>query len=243
MIEKYDLTVSEINKTVTVTIFYKKVKNVTLKVLRTLEVILSVPSKISEKWVKDFLESKKNWIDKQLIKYKKTNGYNNISTIRNGSSTQFQGKDMRIIKTQDICNKVGIDEKNIYLFLKNAEDDEKLRNLFNKWWRQEAIRIYNEEMNLLYEAIFKKHNIEKPIISVRKMKTLWGSCMKSKNKITLNEYLLKADIRCVQYVILHELTHLLYQYHNKDFYNFLTIYMPDWKERKRKLDKEVVQGL
>ena len=75
------------------------------------------------------------------------------------------------------------------------------------------------------------------------MKTQWGSCTKSKNKITLNEYLLKANNRCIRYVILHELTHLLYQYHNEDFYNFLTIQMPDWKKRKSELDNDVVQWL
>ena len=75
------------------------------------------------------------------------------------------------------------------------------------------------------------------------MKTQWGSCIQSKNRITLNEYLLKANKRCIQYVILHELTHLIYPYHNKDFYNFLTIQMPDWKQRKHELDNDVVQWL
>ena len=55
--------------------------------------------------------------------------------------------------------------------------------------------------------------------------------------------MLKADLRCIQYVILHELTHLIYPYHNTDFYDFLTIQMPDWRERKKQLDLEVVQGL
>ena len=59
----------------------------------------------------------------------------------------------------------------------------------------------------------------------------------------VNEFLVKANIRCIQYVILHELTHLLYPNHSKDFYDFLTIQMPDWQERKKELDKEVVQGL
>ena len=66
---------------------------------------------------------------------------------------------------------------------------------------------------------------------------------KEENKITLNEYLLKANIRCIQYVILHELTHLLYPNHSSDFYNFLTIHMPDWKDRKKQLDTEIVQSL
>jgi len=98
-------------------------------------------------------------------------------------------------------------------------------------------------MEKLYQKIFKKHGLNQPNILVRKMKTLWGSCTPTKDKITLNEYLLKADIRCIQYVILHELTHLIYPNHSKEFYDFLTIHMPDWKERKKQLDNEVVQGL
>jgi predicted metal-dependent hydrolase len=69
-----------------------------------------------------------------------------------------------------------------------------------------------------------------------------GKLYKAKGKIALNEYLLKADIRCIQYVILHELTHLIYPYHNSEFYNFLTIHMPDWKERKKQLDKMLFKG-
>ncbi|MEW6173072.1 MAG: M48 family metallopeptidase [Bacillota bacterium] len=47
----------------------------------------------------------------------------------------------------------------------------------------------------------------------------------------------------MDYVVLHELTHFLYPKHNKDFYEFLTVHMPDWKERKRILDYEIVKGL
>ena len=75
------------------------------------------------------------------------------------------------------------------------------------------------------------------------MKTMWGNCNTAKSLITLNEYLYKANMLCIQYVILHEMTHLLYPKHNDGFYNFLTIHMPDWKERKKMLDFEVVQGL
>ena len=61
--------------------------------------------------------------------------------------------------------------------------------------------------------IFARHGVNKPQIAIRKMKTLWGSCSKHLNKITFNEYLLKADIRCIEYVVFHELTHLIYNAH------------------------------
>jgi len=75
------------------------------------------------------------------------------------------------------------------------------------------------------------------------MKTMWGNCNPIKSLITFNEYLYKANLLGIQYVIMHEMTHLLYPKHNQNFYNFLTVQMPNWKERKKILDIEVVQGI
>ena len=75
------------------------------------------------------------------------------------------------------------------------------------------------------------------------MRTLWGSSSPHNGTITLNLYLLKAKKPCIEYVILHELLHFLFPHHSRQFYDFLTLYMPDWKNRKKYLDTEVVQGL
>lgn len=232
-----------INGTIRIKIFRKKIKNVHLKVFRSLEVSLSVPEQVSDEWINSFLLSRKEWINNQLTKYKKTSGYNNLIEIRNGSSTQLLGKDMRIYKEASLKNRICIDEKKIYLYLMDVTNDELAQKEFSKWWRQTAKKVYQNEIDYFYENVIRKYEITKPMLKIRKMKTLWGSCTPSKNKITLNEYLLKANIRCIQYVVLHELTHLLYPNHSSDFYDFLTIHMPDWSERKKQLDTEVVQGL
>ena len=238
-----ELDLGPINGSVKVQILRKKIKNVHLKVFRSLEVVLSVPELVPDEWIVSFLSARKKWIDDQITKYKKSSGYNNLLDIRNGSSTQFLGKDMRIYKEASLTNHVEIDEKKVNLFLTDITDEDLVQRVFNKWWRQSAATIYSQEVDRFYEKVFRKYNIDKPAIAIKKMKTLWGSCTPEKNKITLNEYLLKANIRCIQYVVLHELTHLLYPNHSSDFYAFLTIHMPDWNERKKQLDTEVVQGL
>lgn len=237
------LDLGAINGQVSVQIIRKKIKNVHLKVFRSLEVVLSVPSTVPNDWIDSFLKNHVGWIDNQITKYKKSSGYNNLSSIRSGSSTQLLGKDVRIYKEASLTDRVELDEKKICIFLKDASDEERSQKLFDQWWRNTASEIFQSETEQLYQKIFKKYGLNQPKILVRKMKTLWGSCTPSKDKITLNEYLLKADIRCIQYVILHELTHLLYPNHSNEFYDFLTIHMPDWKERKKQLDNEVVQGL
>ena len=237
------LDLGAINGQVSVQIIRKKIKNVHLKVFRSLEIVLSVPMAVPSDWIDSFLENHVEWIDDQITKYKKASGYNNLSNIRSGSSTQLLGKDVRIYKEASLENRIELDEKKVCIFLKEISDEDLAQRLFDEWWRNKAIEIFQFEMEKLYQKIFKKYGLDQPHILVRKMKTLWGSCTPNKNKITLNEYLIKADIRCIQYVILHELAHLLYHNHSKGFYDFLTIHMPDWKERKKQLDNEVVQGL
>lgn len=232
-----------INGSVTVSVIRKNIKNVHLKVFRDFSVVISVPNQVPDEWINDFLQSRAKWIDTQITKYRKSSGYNNLLSVNSGTSIQILGKDMRIYKIPSLDNSVDIDEKKVNLFLKQPNDDKKTQQIFNKWWRCTAMRIFESEMNAMYDKVFRKYDVIRPNIVIRKMKTLWGSCSPSRSKITLNEYLLKADIRCIQYVILHELTHLLYPNHNKDFYDFLTIQMPDWKERKKQLDQEVVQWL
>lgn len=241
--EKYLLELTSPFNEIAVDISRKKIKNVHLKVYRDYKVALSAPMQITDCWIADFLESKKDWIEKQLRKYQQSSGYNNLVGIKSGTSTQLLGKDCRILKKESAGDYVVEDGKNIVLYLKDIDDQERHQRLLERWWRAKAYEVYSNEMDIAYNKIFRKYQVEKPRLYIKKMKTLWGSCTPSKNKITLNEYLLKADLRCIQYVVLHELTHLLYPYHNKDFYDFLTIQMPDWKNIKKQLDEEVVQGL
>ena len=241
--DNIEIYLGPINGLIRIQLLRKKIKNVHLKVFRSLDVTLSVPEQVSDEWINSFLLSRKEWIDNQITKYKKTSGYNNLIDIRNGSSTQLLGKDMRIYMEASLSDRICIDEKKIYLYLRDVTDDELAQKEFSKWWRQTAKEVYQNELDCFYEKVIRKYGITKPILKIRKMKTLWGSCTPSKSKITLNEYLLKANIRCIQYVVLHELTHLLYPNHSSDFYDFLTIHMPDWAERKKQLDTEVVQGL
>ena len=241
--EYITLELSQINGTVDVEIVRKNIKNVHLKVFRSLEVVLSVPMQVPQDWIENFLIKRVKWIDEQITKYKLSGGTNTLESIKNGTSVQMLGKDMRVVFEESSKNSIEVEEKRIILLLKDATDEEFAQKLFLKWWKQAAEDVFQNELDTLYEKIFKKYQVAQPDIYVRKMKTLWGSCTPSKSKVTFNNYLLKANIRCIQYVVLHELTHLLYPNHSKQFYDFLTVHMPDWQERKKQLDTEVVQGL
>ncbi len=240
--DEYKLDLGLPYNEINIRIEHKEIKNIHLKVFRDFKVVISVPKQAPDEIIIEILKSKTEWITKQLLKYKQSSGHNNLTNIKSGSSSQLLGKDRRIKIIFSLKNSIEEEEKNIIIYTKNI-DDESAQEMLSVWWRNKAKKIFTSEIDILYNKIFKKYDILKPSLHIRKMKTLWGSCNPSKNKITINEYLLKADILCIQYVILHELTHLIHPYHNSNFYNFLTVQMPDWKKRKEELDKEVVQGL
>ena len=114
--ECYDLELSPPFEKATVNIQHKNIKNVHLKVFRNLKIVLSVPLEITDEWVIGFLLSKSSWIEKQLQKYKGSSGYNNLTNVKSGSSTQLLGKDRRIIKKQSKKNYVVEEEKYILVY-------------------------------------------------------------------------------------------------------------------------------
>lgn len=101
-----------------------------------------------------------------------------------------------------------------------------------KWYAQELI----EQARPYFEKWNRETGLAPNEIVVRWPKTLWGSCDKKKKKIMLNGQLLAMDKKFLDYVVLHELTHLKYANHGADFKNFMTAYMPNWKEVRRELN-------
>jgi predicted metal-dependent hydrolase len=113
---------------------------------------------------------------------------------------------------------------------------------YNNWWQKTSKQYYLERLDDLY-PIVQKHDVQRPDVKVVKMQTLWGSCSRKLTKINLNYFLLKAPPPCIEYVILHELTHFIYPRHDKNFLDFLSVHMPDWRERTKLLDNEIVLGM
>ncbi|MDR0313324.1 MAG: M48 family metallopeptidase [Treponema sp.] len=227
---------------VSIVIERKKISSCRLKIYPSQKIKFSVPRKTSSKWIARYLQSKKDWITEKLEEFSKTSSYEATNFIRHGISVRMLGQDMTFSIFQSEKKQVHIEYHSICINLPDTSAEHEINRLFESWWRKEAFSVYSDILDTLYPVI-EKHKIMKPNLSIRKMRTLWGSSSPYNSTITLNFYLLKARKPCIQYVILHEMIHFLFPHHNRQFYDFLTLYMPDWKERKKILDTEVVQGL
>lgn len=103
----------------------------------------------------------------------------------------------------------------------------------NKWYRKQAGVIFQEELDKMYQSFVYK--IPYPSLTIRSMKTRWGVCNVKEKKVTLNLELIKKDIKYLDYVIIHELSHLLYPNHSKDFWKCVEDNMKDYKEVRKEL--------
>ena len=130
----------------------------------------------------------------------------------------------------------------LYLKVKNPEDYEKKKRIVNKFLDGQCKEVFQQELDRLYPA-FQKYDVQKPQLRIRDMETRWGSCISAKGIITLNKRLLEVPRNCIEYVVMHELCHLIHPNHSKYFYQFLTMMMPDWKQRKETLDKNALYWL
>ena len=108
-------------------------------------------------------------------------------------------------------------------------------NLDN-WYKKEANRVFQIELDKMYNAFIYK--IPYPSLTIRKMKTRWGVCNVRAHKVTLNLELIKKDIKYLDYVIVHELSHLLYANHSKDFWNCVGDNYPDYKKIRKELKQD-----
>ena len=115
---------------------------------------------------------------------------------------------------------------------------EDARHLLIAWYRKRAEIKFNEYAGPLV-ARFSRHQVKPSGIKLKEMETRWGSCTAS-GQILLNPKLIGASRICIEYVILHELCHLVHRNHTKDFYELLSQEMPDWKKWKMKLERMII---
>ena len=126
----------------------------------------------------------------------------------------------------------------VYLFVKLRDVNriECKRRMVQRFYRHQCNQVFSSVLAEIYPK-FQKYSIDMPVLKTRTMKTRWGSCIAKKGVITLNKRLIEAPLNCIEYVITHELCHLIHANHSKAFYEMLTVFMPDWKARKAILDK------
>ena len=209
----------------------KKIKNIILKVTSDGRVLISAPTRVPQSYLKEFIKIKENWIVKKLeeVKNRKKKEIN----YENGEEIIYLGKKYYLEVINYYTEKVVIQDEKIYIYcLKNSTTEDRER-IFKNWLKVELGTILKD---LTYK-IGKMIGYLPNEIRIRDMKSRWGSCISARKVITYNLQLAFQPLPIIEYVVLHELAHIPYPNHQKEFWNFVEKFIPDWKERRKLLNK------
>ncbi|RKO65348.1 hypothetical protein CKA54_00595 [Campylobacter sp. P255] len=190
----------------------KKLKYLRLRVDRNLNFKLSIPLYYEQRDILYFLEKNEAWIrakEKELALKR---------VVLSEDEVYFLGKKFHLVWGEKY-KKVRIQKDKIY-----AKDQKHLQAFI----RQSARIVFEFFIHKWQFAFDRK--VQR--ICIKEMVSRWGSCNHQKANINLNLKLMQKPIKVIEYVIVHELTHLIYPHHQKEFYNFLYRLMPDYKERE-----------
>lgn len=204
----------------------KRVKNINLAVYpATGRIRVSVPEHMDEERVRQFLQSRLGWIEKQLAKVKPQT----IQSYESGSTHQLEGKNFVLNLIPDSSsNRIQLQEGCIDLYLKPGRSSEHVAKMMQEWYR---IRL-KARVQPLMNRWQKELGVQVSAWNIKQMKTKWGSCNTRDKRIWLSLELAKKCDAYLEYVVVHELVHLLERGHNARFYALLDQYLPDWRQRK-----------
>ena len=133
----------------------------------------------------------------------------------------------------DSPSKVGIKYKTLNLHIRPNTDRNRKCELLDEWYR-EQLRSIVKELIVKWE---KRIEVDVQEVFIKKMKTKWGSCNIEAKRIWINLELAKKNIECIEYIVVHEMVHLLERSHNNNFVAYMNRFLPEWKVIKDTLNK------
>jgi len=218
---------------------YSNRKTLGITVNPDLSVIVKAPVDTSLEKVKEKLRKKAPWIIRQQSFFLYFHPKTPARKFIGGETHLYLGRQYRlkVINDKLIIKNEEVKLKGRFLEV-YSQDKNNVKELIEEWYLSKAKDKFHLIAKPLFENFKSKHNLSLFTyhLSLRNMPTRWGSCT-PKGKIILNPELIKAPKGCIEYVIIHELCHLVHHDHTQKFIDLQTKEMPDWEKWKNKLEK------
>jgi hypothetical protein len=217
---------------IAVKIVRKNIKNMYIRISPPNgDVKVSAPSFVSDEDIIAFVKSKEDWILKKQ-KYILENDVKSPLKYTNGEKHCLWGEEYTLQLISNVNMKHVLADKNtIYLPVPKRSTIEKRKNILDEFYRHELKNAIPQVLDKCTKIIGR----EPKSVTVRKMKN-WGNC-KQDGRITLNLNLAKKDKECLEYVMIHELCHLIEFNHGKNFKKLMDKFCPNWKKIKKRLNE------
>ena len=212
----------------------KDIKNIHLSVYPpTGAVRIAAPLRMNLDTIRVFAISKLGWIKKQRQKLQEQERETPREYL-DRESHYFQGKRylLKVIE-KDAVPSVELKHSTIILCVRPGADDTKKQSVMEEWYRQQL----KEAMQPMIVEWEKKLGVTVEQFNVRKMKTKWGTCSPAQGTIRINLELAKKPPSCLEYIVVHEMIHLLEPTHNNRFIALMNQFMPNWRFHRDELNR------
>lgn len=218
----------------------KNIKNVHLSVHPPNgRVRLAVPQKMEEEAIRLFAISKLSWIKKQRSKYN-LQERQSVREFLSGESHYFMGT-RYLLNVVETSGKQYVELKNkkyINLYVRPNSTKEKRERIMSQWYRNQLKMLIPEYIEKWEEIIGVK--VEE--WGVKLMKTKWGTCNIEAKRIWLNLELAKKNPRCLEFITVHEMVHLLERKHNERFKAYMDKFLPNWQSIRDELNDLIYES-
>ncbi len=209
----------------------KNIRHVYLRVTPPGHVRVAAPLRCPDEAILHFVQSKISWIEKTRQRVRRQKWEPRKEFIE-GETHHFLGKSYFLTVTETKGRpRVELRERSIDLSIHTRSSRRAREKIMDAWYRTEL-------EHLLPGLIDKWERIVQVKISdwqIRKMKTRWGTCHPRDKRITINLELAKRPLHCLEYLLCHELVHLLEKHHNARFKNFMSMFLPEWRQFQKEL--------
>jgi predicted metal-dependent hydrolase len=177
------------------------------------------------------VENRASWILKQIEYFSSFEKDDSLKCYKSGSNVKYSGRDyvLSVVQVESFQEEfVEVSGEHILLFIHDRTNQERINLFVEEWLRNEALIKISQCVEENFQKL-KKYGVERPKYYLRKMKLRWGSCT-PEGIIYFNPELVTLSKTLINYVVIHELCHLKYQNHSKDFYSLVETVLPEWKE-------------
>ena len=220
-----------------VDVIYKDIKNVHLSVYPPNgRVRISAPLRMDIENIRIYAISKMGWIKKQQTKFLSQKRETSREYITRESHYYLGKRYLLKVIEQNAPAKVILQHSTIELYIRKGSTIEQKQIILDRWYRQQLKRIvpgYIAELE-------KKMNVKVAEYGIKKMKTKWGTCNANARRIWLNLELVKKPIEYIEYILMHEMIHLIERNHNDQFIAYLNKFIPKWKHYKEELNRSAL---
>ena len=198
---------------------------------------IAAPLRVNDEAVRLFAISKLSWIKRQQAQFEKQRRQSRRDYV-SGESHYFKGRRylLNVVYVKSVPKVVVRSKTYMDLYVREGSDREQREQVMRRWYRRQ-LKKELPELIAKWQGVI---GVEVKEWGIRLMKTKWGTCNAEAGRIWLNLELVKKPVRCLEYIVVHEMVHLLERSHNERFTAYMNEYLPQWRTVREELNEGIL---